>query len=388
MFIVNRSKHNPILVPNRDHYWEAFATFNMSVVKKGKMLYGLYRAISAPDKLRTPERVSIIGIGKSKDGVHFEDRIPFITPEEKWEKYGCEDPRVTYFEGQYYIFYTALSNYPFNAEGIKVAVAVSKDLKKVTERHLVTPFNAKAMSLFPKRVNGKITVIVAVNTDMPPVKLAIAQFDNIEDLWNADFWNAWYQDIDRYVIDLKRSPYDHVEVGAAPIETPFGYLLTYSHIQNYFASPQNLDKVFGIETILLDKKDPFRILGRTRGPVLVPTEPYELFGYVGNVIFPSGSFLNKETLSIYYGAADTTTCLATVNINDLISTMSRDTFAEYSLQRFPGNPILLPIKSNTWESKAVFNPAALRIKDTIHILYRALSEDMLNQKTESISLNV
>ena len=75
MFVVKRSHYNPILVPDKDHYWEAFATFNMSVVKKGKIFYGVYRAISAVDRLRTPERISIVGIGKSKDGAHFEEFI-------------------------------------------------------------------------------------------------------------------------------------------------------------------------------------------------------------------------------------------------------------------------------------------------------------------------
>src|SRR3989344_6187152 len=131
MYVVKRSPYNPVLVPDKDHYWEAFASFNMSVIKKGKMFFGVFRAISAPDKLRTPGQVSIIGIGASKDGMHFEERMPLITPLEEWEKYGCEDPRVTYFEGNYYIFYTALSRFPFEASGIKVAVAVSKDFKKI-----------------------------------------------------------------------------------------------------------------------------------------------------------------------------------------------------------------------------------------------------------------
>src|SRR3989344_7471923 len=121
MFVVKRSHHNPILTPDKDHYWEVHATFNMSVVKKGKIFYGIYRAISAPDKMRSPEQISIIGMGKSKDGQNFEEREPFITPTFEWEKYGCEDPRVTFFEGNYYIFYTALSKFPFEASGIKVA---------------------------------------------------------------------------------------------------------------------------------------------------------------------------------------------------------------------------------------------------------------------------
>ena len=299
MYVVKRSHHNPILVPDKDHYWEAFATFNMSIIKAGKIFYGVYRAISAADRLRTPDRLSIIGIGQSKDGTYFEKRAPFIKPEEEWEKYGCEDPRITYFEGQYYIFYTALSKYPFEASGIKVAVAISKDLKKIDGRHLVTPFNAKAMTLFPERINGKITVILTVNTDMPPAKIAIAQVDKIEELWNPKFWHSWYASLDKNIINLKRSPYDHIEIGAPPVKTKKGYLLLYSHIQNYFASPENLDRIFGIEAVVLDIDNPLKIIGRTRGPLLTPRESYELLGHVPNIVFPEGAILKKNTLFIY-----------------------------------------------------------------------------------------
>jgi len=382
MFVVKRSHHNPILVPDKDHYWEAFATFNMSVIKKGRILYGVYRAISAVDKLQIPERISIIGIGESKDGTHFEERMPFITPVSDWEKYGCEDPRVTYFEGNYYIFYTALSKYPFEASGIKVAVAISKDLKKIKERHLVTPFNAKAMTLFPERIGGKITVIFSVNTDMPPAKIAVAQMDRIEDLWNVNFWEEWYKDIDKHVIDFKRSPYDHIEVGASPIKTSHGWLLVYSHIQNYFQG-SNLDRIFGVEVILLDKNNPLKIIGQTRGPLFAPRESYELLGHVPDVVFPTGAILKKparqlaggDTLFIYYGAADMTTCVAHVNLNDLLGTIRPETSSRWSFKRSLRNPIILPNKKHFWEAKATFNPAVLRIRNTTHILYRTLSDD-------------
>jgi len=374
MFVVKRSHHNPILVPDRDHYWEDFATFNMSVIKGGKMFYGVYRAISAIDRLRTPQQISIIGLGKGKDGVRFEECVPFVTPTEEWEKYGCEDPRITFFEGNYYIFYTALSKYPFEASGIKVAVAVSKDLKKIKERHLVTPFNAKAMTLFGERMNGKITVILSVNTDMPPAKIAVAQVDKIEELWNTNFWEGWYKDIDKHIIDLKKSPYDHVEVGAPPIKTNKGYLLVYSHIQNYFEG-SGLDRIFGIEAILLDLNNPLKIVGRTRGPMLVPRESYELLGHVPNIVFPSGAILKKDTLFIYYGAADMTVCVAHVNLEDLMGTMLPETSSRWHFQRREENPIIIPDKQHSWESKATFNPAVLRIRNTTYILYRTLSDD-------------
>ncbi len=375
MYVVKRSHHNPILDPDRDHYWEDFATFNMSVVKKGKTYYGVYRAVGSEDKLRTPEQLSVIGIGKAKDARHFEERMPFIVPEEEWEKYGCEDPRITYFEGNYYTFYTALSKYPFEANGIKVAVGISKDLKKVYERHLVTPFNAKAMTLFPERVNGKVTVILTANTDMPPAKIAIAQVDNIEDLWDENFWNEWYKNIDKYTINLKRVSSDHVEVGATPIKTTHGWLFLYSHIQNYFPSGNNFERVFGVEAVLLDLYNPQKIIGQTRGPLLAPRESYELLGHVPDIVFPSGAILEKDTLFIYYGAADTTGCMAHVNITDLVSTMRPETSSKWHFKRSVKNPILVPNKNNSWEAQAVFNPATLRIKNKTHILFRALSRD-------------
>mgnify|MGYP001589826551 CR=1 FL=1 len=377
MFVVKRSPHNPILVPDKDHYWEAFATFNMSVIKEGKIFYGVYRAISAVDKLRAPERFSTIGIGKSKNGTDFEERAPFITPQEEWEKYGCEDPRLTYFEGQYYIFYTALSKYPFEASGIKVAVAISKDLKKIKERHLVTPFNAKAMTLFKERINGKITVLFSVNTDMPPAKIAIAQVDRIEELWSSKFWEGWTKDIDKHIIDFKRSPYDHLEVGASPIKTSQGWLLIYSHIQNYFEG-SNLDRIFGIEAILLDPNNPLKIIGQTRGPLLVPRESYELLGHVSDVIFPTGAILKKDTLFIYYGATDMTTCVAHLNLNDLLGTMRPETSSHRYFKRSFKNPIITPDKKHPWEARATFNPAALRIRNTTHLLYRTLSDDNIS----------
>ena len=106
MFVVKKSKHNPILIPDKNHYWEEFASFNLCPIKRGKTVYGLYRAISAVDVLQNPRQTSIIGIGESKDGIVFKNRKPFISPEEEWEKFGCEDPRVTYFEGVFYTFYT------------------------------------------------------------------------------------------------------------------------------------------------------------------------------------------------------------------------------------------------------------------------------------------
>lgn len=386
MFVVKRSQENPILVPQRDHHWEAFATFNMSVVKHGRHIHGLYRAVSSKDPLRVPDQISTIGIAKSLDGLHFKDRKQFIEPLEEWEKFGCEDPRVTFFDGRYYIFYTALSMYPFAPEGIRTAVAISDDLKKIKERHRVTTFNSKAMTLFPERINGKATLLFSAHTDGAAAKMVMAQASDISEFWSPKFWENWYPKMNEYEIGkLRRNDYDHVEVGATPIKTKYGWLLIYSHIQNFFPGGDR-GPLFGIEALLLDPNDLRKIIGRTKGPFMIPEEPYELSGHVSNVVFPAGAFLNGDILTIYYGASDTTACSARVNINDLASTISTEIGWRYRFKRLDTNPIITPAENHLWESKATFNPAAIDLGNGVHILYRALSND--NTSTIGYALSV
>lgn len=371
MFIVKRAQENPLLTPSPEHFWEASATFNPSPVKVGKKLYVTYRALSAPDVLAKPRQLSTVGVAELGKNGRFEKHRQFIVPEAEWEKYGCEDPRTTYFEGKYYTFYTALSNFPFGAEGIKCAVAVSKNFDTVSERHLVTPFNAKAMSLFPERINGKVVVIFSAHTDAPPAKMCIKAFDRIEELWSEDAWEGFEETIDTYAFDLRRTDSEHVEVGAAPLKTKYGWLLIYSHTQNYFSE----QKVFGVEAVLLDLKDPRKILGRTRGPMFVPEEPYELVGLVSNVVFPSGVLLEGDTLNIFYGAADSSGSVARVSLTDLVSSIHPNFSDKWHLKRYPKNPVISPIKEHSWEEQATLNPGALRIKDTTYLFYRAISAD-------------
>jgi len=375
MFVIKRHKHNPILKPERNHAWEGFATFNWSPVEYENVLHVLYRAMSLPDPLREGNKqLSTIGHATSKDGEHFENRQQFIVPEYDWEKYGCEDPRISKLDDTYYVFYTALSVFPFAREGIKVALAKTKDFKTIEEKHLITPFNAKAMTLFPEKIDGKITAILSTDTDQPPAKLAIIQFEKEEDMWDEDYWNKWYASLEEHAIDPRRSEFDHVEVGASPIKTEFGWLLIYSHIENYFPNSGHA-RVFGIEALLLDLNDPTKIIGKTKGPILTPNEYYETAGYVSNVVFPSGAQLKDDMLQIFYGAADTVACVAEVNLKDLLHSIYPATAPKYHFQRHSANPIIIPNTNNNWESKATFNPAAIDLGGFVHILYRAMGHD-------------
>jgi beta-1,2-mannobiose phosphorylase / 1,2-beta-oligomannan phosphorylase len=366
---VKRSPRNPILLPDPKSPWEAVAAHNPSVVRAGGLVHLLYRAVSAKQKVEDKElELSSVGHAAGKDGITFSGRTQLVAPQEEWERYGCEDPRVTEFEGKFYIFYTAVRD--FNADGIKVAVAVTRDFKTIDERHLVTPFNAKAMALFPGRVGGKVAAVLTVHTDRPPGKICLALFDRIEDVWSASYWEKWYADWKRHVIPIEENEErDQIEVGSAPVKTKDGWLLFYSYIYNYRSPPA----IFGVQAILLRLDDPKKIVGEVKRPFLVPETEYEYYGRVPHVVFPSGALIKKNDVSLYYGAADTVSCVATMGLRELLAQLTFT--AKRDLIRFEGNPIIAPIKEHAWEAKATFNPAAIYEDGKVRILYRALSED-------------
>jgi beta-1,4-mannooligosaccharide/beta-1,4-mannosyl-N-acetylglucosamine phosphorylase len=79
---------------------------------------------------------------------------------------------------------------------------------------------------------------------------------------------------------------------------------------------------------VLDLDDPRRLIARTRDNLLEPRKMYELVGQVPNVVFPSGwivddidedGFASEDgRVLLYYGAADTTVCLATSSVGRLL----------------------------------------------------------------------
>lgn len=371
MNIAKRSNQNPILRPDAKKPWEAEAAFNGSPVAAQGKTHLVYRAVSAPQvDGRRETRMSSIGYARSTDGVTFRGRRQLIKPEFAWEQFGCEDPRVTKLGKKFYIFYTALSTFPFASHGIKIGVAITTDFKKL-EKHPVTTFNSKAMALFPEKINGKIAAILSVNTDNPPAKICIAYFDTEEDMWSPDYWNAWYASLDSHVLALPKDQKDHIEMGAAPVKTKHGWLVVYSSIKNYFAPPA----VYGVSVALLDLKDPFKVLAHATEPILIPEAEYERFGDVPNIVFPSGALIKSGKLYLYYGAADTYVCVATLRVSDLIKLLLHPEKKMPLLKKFAKNPIIQPNGNHAWEAKATFNAGAVLLQDKIHLLYRAMSDD-------------
>lgn len=380
MFVVKRYKNNPILNPDSSSSFESFASFNGNPVQVGDKINLLYRAQSIPEKFDGGSfSLSVVGKAESVDGINFKNRQKFLFPEHHWERYGLEDPRVTKLEGKYYIFYTALSAFPLNVpEGIKVGMAISKDLKKVEEKHLVTPFNAKAMCLFPEKINGKYLAMLTVNPDRLPTHIAMAEFKKIEDVWDQKYWDKWYKELDKHIF-IRGDDKDRIEIGSCPIKTKEGWLIITCRIQNHRES----NRVFAVEAMLLDLKKPSKIIGQTRGALLVPEELYEKHGQIGNVIFPSGAIIKKqqkkdkkgeEKLLIYYGATDTTCALAEVSLKQLLKSMKLPRVDDGFIRLTEG-PLITPRPNVDWESKALFNPASIMLGGKVHVLYRAMSQD-------------
>lgn len=373
--IAERCSHNPVLSPNERLLWQAKAVFNASAIDLDNGDIGLlYRAESAEQELEGQTyRVSTIGYAQGNEACEISQVRQLISPSESWDKYGCEDPRVTKIDGKYYIFYTGLANFPPDADSIKVCLAISDDLKTIKSKHLVTPFNAKAMVLFPEKINGQYVALLTVNTDQPPVYIAIARFDSLEQLWDQDFWHNWYKDLEKHALPISRLNTDHVEVGAVPVKTKAGWVFVYSHIQNYYNQEK---RVFGIEALLLDINNPAIIIGRTQQPFLEPELDYEVRGLIPNVIFPSGLILRNNELWIYYGAADTVVAMAKLKIEAFLSYLKQSSYkAVPKLIREKTEPILQPSSTHSWKAQAVFNAAATLVGDDVFLFYRAMSWD-------------
>ncbi|MDD2840379.1 MAG: hypothetical protein PHY80_04640, partial [Rickettsiales bacterium] len=376
----NRSEKNPFLKPNKKNNWEMKAAFNPSVAYDNGKYHLLYRAISNPQKRQGFNlEISSIGYAEGNSYDSFTNNRQLIEPEFYWEAFGCEDPRVTKLDDKYYIFYTALSVYPFSVEGIKIGIAITKDFRTIEQKHLVTPFNSKAMALFPEKINGKFAAILTVDTDNPPAKIALAFFDNESDMWNQNLWEEWYSNLTSNVIPLLKSKNDHLEVGAQPVKTKNGWLVVYAYIQNYFSA----NKIFTIEAMLLDLENPHKVIGKTKKPLLIPEKDYELSGNISNIIFPSGAIIEGEDLLIYYGATDTTSCVASCKLDELLKEMAlpeekENIFIESKtlkngFKRYIHNPIIKPIIESPWQEMSTFNPAAIYLDGKVHILYRAMS---------------
>lgn len=384
MFVIRREPHNPLLSPQRERPWESLATFNPSVVRTEDGVRLFYRALGSPDALGTHPTLSTVGMAFAEDGVHFHSRQQVIAPQESWDTFGCEDPRATFFEGRWYCFYTALGGYPFGPDNIKVALAIGDAPDRFTERHLITPFNAKAATLFPERVNGDVVLLLTAHTDWtaehPRPTIALARAKRIEDFFNPDYWHRWHEQLAEHALpELRRVDEDHIEVGASPLKTDTGWLLVYSYIQDYY---NERGRIFSVEAALLSLDDPQRLISRTES-LLIPQEIYEEYGLVPHIVFPTSATIAADQLEIWYGAADTVCAKASVKLANLLRALDPERLAR-TFTRAAQNPILAP-QGTGFERQNVFNAAAIELEGSIYILYRAM--DAENTSTIGLAIS-
>jgi beta-1,4-mannooligosaccharide/beta-1,4-mannosyl-N-acetylglucosamine phosphorylase len=104
-----------------------------------------------------------------------------------------------------------------------------------------------------------------------------------------------------------------VGAGPTPIETAKGWLLLYHGV---LTSCNGF--VYSMGVALLDLDEPWRVIARGRDYLLSPQRTYEQVGDVPNVVFPCAALVDGDRISVYYGAADTVTCLAHGSIAELI----------------------------------------------------------------------
>jgi len=138
-------------------------------------------------------------------------------------------------------------------------------------------------------------------------------------------WSVWisYSPDLRYWGDskliMKPEPYhwDEMKIGpgAPPIKTDKGWLNIYHGV-----FPTMDGSVYRLGVALHDLNDPSKITGIGDNWILQPEEPYEITGYVHNVVFTCGAVPeNDGTLKLYWGGADTVMCMGTAKIGDLVN---------------------------------------------------------------------
>jgi predicted GH43/DUF377 family glycosyl hydrolase len=370
-----RTPGKPFFKVNQQNSWESEAVTNPSVVKKDGLTHMFYRAVSGKTELEgVSVNLSVIGKAEGNSPDNPVTRKVFITPSTEWDKFGCEDPRATYIDNECFIFYTAISSYPAAPDSIKVGLAISKDLDTVSEKHLITSFNSKAMTLLPEKIDGKFCALLTVNTDTPPSKIAVAYFDNKEDMWSEDYWKSWHKEMDSHTLPLDWTNMNHLEVGATPIKTKYGWLFFYCDINDYFSG----DKVTHVRVALLDLKDPLKIVGILKESLLRAREKQ---------IFPGGVVKDGDSITLFLTENEKEISKAEVSEKELLKNIQITNTVPVKFERLPGQPVLNPINDHPWESMGVFNPGAIKTDDGVHLLYRAQSHDGISRLGYAFSKN-
>ncbi len=263
------------------------------------------RGVVFPDGFSRLTSVSHIRVARSSDGLTIDEISgPVFAPSTEWGEYGIEDARVTKLGGRYYITYATVSRH-----GVSAALASTADFVEYTRHGVVFPPENKDAVLFPELIQGDYVALhrPATSTFSPP-QMWLARSEDLID-WGrhqhlAGGIHAWEG--------------GRVGAGPPPIRTDEGWLEI--HHGSGRAGPGGTGVYTG-GAMLLDLEDPGRVLRRSAHPILVPETDYELQGFVGGVVFPTGVVETGETLLIYYGAADTASAVVELSRREVLEAL-------------------------------------------------------------------
>jgi len=294
--VVWRYSRNPIIT--RDAVPGANSIFNSAVVPFNGAFAGVFRC-------DTTARDMQIHAGFSDDGICWRiepQRIQFVCddPEIGQFVYGY-DPRVCWIEDRYWV--TWCNGY----YGPTIGVAYTYDFRTFYQlENAFLPYNRNGV-LFPRRINGKYAMLSR------PSDRGHTPFGDIFYSESPDMIHWGHH---RFVM-APVGGWQSTKVGAGPtpIETPEGWLLIYHGV---LTSCNGFVYSFG--AALLDLEKPWKVIYRTRPYLLNPRKYYECVGDVPNVVFPCAALVDPPTgrMAIYYGGADTVTCLAFAYLHEVV----------------------------------------------------------------------
>jgi predicted GH43/DUF377 family glycosyl hydrolase len=231
-----------------------------------------------------------------KPDEHISERVIFPVTES--QSNGIEDARFVEFDDgrrkTFYATFTAYSGKAIRSELIETTDFVSfrmLPLKGADARN-------KGMALFPRRIDGKYAMIGRQDNE------------NLYLIYSDDLY-SW----DGGLVILKpQFPWEFVQIGncGSPIELDNGWLLL-----THGVGPV---RKYSIGAVLLDKKDPSKVLARSREPLVRP-DPSEREGYVPNVVYTCGAIRHNDQIILPYAVSDTFSNFATIKIAALMQAM-------------------------------------------------------------------
>jgi beta-1,4-mannooligosaccharide/beta-1,4-mannosyl-N-acetylglucosamine phosphorylase len=309
-----RSAQNPIiphdLIPSSN------SIFNSAVVPfKGKFA-GVFRCDNKA-------RVQQLHVGHSEDGIHWQlkdERIQWQAENNKVAEIGAfmysYDPRVLWLEDRYYV--TWCNGY----HGPTIGVGYTYDFETFTQlENAFLPFNRNGV-LFPRKINGQYAML-SRPSDNGHTPFGDIYYSESPDL---EYWGRH-----RFVMGpLFGWQATKVGAGPIPIETSEGWLLIYHGV---LTSCNGFTYSYG--AALLDLEQPWKVLYRSAPYILTPQMDYERVGDVPNVAFPCAALVDGAIgkLALYYGGADTVTCLAYGYVQEIVQWVKDNALPEKYLNR-------------------------------------------------------